>query len=85
MPLEEMELNDDKDSLESMVGPSGTMEAARMNSDPYDAYASPGSCAFPSILATLLTELTPSLPSLRPAIFFPGPPHLRHMLRSATS
>jgi hypothetical protein len=69
VPPEEMELDDDNDSLESMVDPSGTMEGARMNSDLYDAYANSGTCAFPSFLATPLTELTPSPPSLHRATF----------------
>jgi hypothetical protein len=59
VPPEEMELDDDNDSLESMVDPSGTLEGTRMNSDLYDAYADSGFCAFPPILVILLTRLIP--------------------------
>ncbi|KAI0301546.1 hypothetical protein B0F90DRAFT_1717962 [Multifurca ochricompacta] len=69
VPPEEMELDDDNDSLESMMDrfdPSSTVEGARINSDLYDVYANPGSSSI-------------SEPHLTPA-----PPQLRHMLRSAT-
>ncbi|KAI0272831.1 hypothetical protein BGY98DRAFT_151809 [Russula aff. rugulosa BPL654] len=65
LPPDEMDLDDDNDSLESMVDPSGAVEGARMNSELYDTYANPGSS------------------STDPHIS-PTPPHLRHMLRSAT-
>jgi hypothetical protein len=65
VPPEEMELDDDNDSLESMVDPSGTLEGTRMNSDLYDAYDS-GFCAFPPLLAILLAKLIPSPTSAQP-------------------
>ncbi|KAI0278669.1 hypothetical protein BC826DRAFT_1083491, partial [Russula brevipes] len=37
-----MGLDDDNDSLESMIDPSGPIEGARMNSDLYDAHSNPG-------------------------------------------
>ena len=42
---DEMDLDDDNDSLESMADPSGAVEGARMNSELYDTYANPGSCS----------------------------------------
>lgn len=45
LPPDEMDLDDDNDSLESMVDPSGTVEGARLNSDLYDTYANPGPCS----------------------------------------
>ncbi len=45
LPPDEMDLDDDNDSLESMIDPSGTVEGARINSDLYDAYANPVSCS----------------------------------------
>jgi hypothetical protein len=71
VPPEEMELDDDNDSLESMVDPSSTVEGARMNSDLYDAYVNPGSCAFSPFLAVLFTELTSSPHSLHRTTFLP--------------
>jgi hypothetical protein len=46
LPPDEMDLDDDNDSLESMVDPTGAVEGARLNSDLYDAYANPGSCSW---------------------------------------
>lgn len=71
MPPEEMELDDDNDSLESMVDPSGGVEGARTNSDLYDAYANPGVCMFSPLFASLLTELTPAPSSLHRTTFLP--------------
>jgi hypothetical protein len=61
-PPDEMELDDDNDSLESMVDPSGAIEGARMNTNLYDAYANPGSCS--SSLASVLLVLILNSPSL---------------------
>ncbi|KAI0245875.1 hypothetical protein BJV78DRAFT_1136562, partial [Lactifluus subvellereus] len=71
MPPEEMELDDDNDSLESMVDPSGAVEGARMNSDLYDTYANPGSCMFLPLFASLLTGLIPAPSSLHGTTFLP--------------
>ncbi|KAI0294586.1 hypothetical protein BC826DRAFT_1185707 [Russula brevipes] len=42
VPPEDIDLDDDNDSLESMIDPSGAIEGTRMNSDLYDAYSNPG-------------------------------------------
>jgi hypothetical protein len=42
VPPEEMDLDDDNDSPESMIDPSGGIEGARINSDLFDAYSNPG-------------------------------------------
>ena len=64
VPPDEMELDDDNDSLESMIDHSGMIEGARMNSDLYDAYANPGSCSSSS-LALVLFALILNPPSLQ--------------------
>ena len=55
VPPDEMELDDDNDSLESVIDHSGTIEGARMNSDLYDAYANPGTCSSSSLVSVLFT------------------------------
>jgi hypothetical protein len=60
VPPDEMELDDDNDSLESMIDHSGPIEGARMNTELYDAYANPGSCS-----SSLASESS-SLSSLNP-------------------
>ena len=63
VPPDEMELDDDNDSLESMMDHSGIIEGTRMNSDLYDAYANPNSCSSPlspEFLVTLILN-PPSL------------------------
>ena len=64
VPPDEMELDDDNDSLESMMDHSGTIEGTRMNSDLYDAYAHPGSCSSP-LSPQFLVALILNPPSLR--------------------
>jgi hypothetical protein len=82
VPPEEMDLDDDNDSLESMIDPSGAIEGARMNSDLYYAYSNPGprSSFFPPYFSLILS-CTPA--SKEPHIS-PATPHLPHVLRSAT-
>lgn len=63
VPPDEMELDDDNDSLESMMEHSGTIEGTRMNSDLYDAYANPTSCSSP-LLPQFLVTLILNPPSL---------------------
>lgn len=67
---EEMDLDDDNDSLESMVDPSGTVEGARMNSDSYDAYATPGSC-LSSLFSRPIRSYPISVPSLHRPTYLP--------------
>lgn len=83
LPPDEMDLDDDNDSLESMVDPSGAVEGARINSDLYDAYANPGSCSFSLFSRSIRSHPIDTPASADPHIS-PTPPHLRHMLRSAT-
>jgi hypothetical protein len=93
VPPEEMELDDDNDSLESMVDPSGTLEGTRMNSDLYDAYAGSGLCAFLPLLPILFTKLMPSPTSASPyrtsylprSASPPSCPALRHTSRGLGS
>lgn len=61
LPPEEMDLDDDNDSLESVVDPSGTVEGARMNSDLYDAYVNGGSCSSSPFSRPTCTYLIDSL------------------------
>jgi hypothetical protein len=83
LPPDEMDLDDDNDSLESMVDPSGAVEGARINSDLYDAYANPGSCSF-SLFSRSIRSYPIDTPASTDPHISPTPPHLRHMLRSAT-
>jgi hypothetical protein len=82
VPPEEMDLDDDNDSLESMIDPSGAIEGARIDSDLYYAYSNPGprSYFFPPYFSLIL-NCTPA--STEPHIS-PATPHPRHVLRSAT-
>jgi hypothetical protein len=67
VPPDEMELDDDNDSLESMIDHSGTIEGARMNTDLYDAYANPGPCSSSSLASVLFSLiLNPTQPPLNP-------------------
>ncbi|KAI0265985.1 hypothetical protein BC834DRAFT_969913 [Gloeopeniophorella convolvens] len=63
IPPEEMELDDDNDSLGSTADPSGAAEGARMNSDLYDAYAHPGSSSTESHLASTTPQIRAMLRS----------------------
>jgi hypothetical protein len=78
VPPDEMELDDDNDSLESMIDHSGTIEGTRMNTDLYDAYANPGSCSCSS-LALVLFALILNPPSLhRTPYILRATPHASH-------
>jgi hypothetical protein len=70
LPPDEMELDDDNDSLESMVDPSGTVEGARLNSDLYDAYANPGSCSS-SLFSRPIRSYPIDTPSLHRPTYLP--------------
>lgn len=72
LPPDEMDLDDDNDSLESMVDPSGAVEGARLNSELYDTYANPGPCSssiFRALFALILIPLI--TPSLRRPTYLP--------------
>jgi hypothetical protein len=70
LPPDEMDLDDDNDSLESMVDPSGTVEGARLNSDLYDAYANPGSCSS-TLFSRFVRSYPIDFPSLRRPTYIP--------------
>jgi hypothetical protein len=65
-----MELDDDNDSLESMMDHSGTIEGTRMNTDLYDAYANPTSCSSP-LSPQFLVTLILNPPSLHRTTYAP--------------
>ena len=71
LPPDEMDLEDDNDSLESMADPSGAVEGARLNSELYDAYANPGSCSF-SLFSHPIRSYPISPPSLHRSTYFPN-------------
>jgi hypothetical protein len=77
VPPEEMELDDDNDSLESAV------EGARINYDLYDAYTNrTGLCT--SFLPLLVppSQVALNFHTATEPHLSPPPPHLRHVLRS---
>lgn len=71
LPPEEMDLDDDNDSLESMIDPSGAVEGARLNTDLYDAYANPGSCSS-SLFSHPIRSYPKSPPSLHRSTYLPN-------------
>jgi hypothetical protein len=75
VPPEEMDLDDDNDSLESMIDPPSAIEGARMNSVLYYAYSNPGprSSFFPPYFSFIL-------PASKEPHISPATPHLRHVL-----
>lgn len=70
VPPDEMELDDDNDSLESMMDHSGTIEGTRMNTDLYDAYANPSSCLSP-LSPQFLVTLILNPPSIHRTTYAP--------------
>jgi hypothetical protein len=73
LPPDEMDLDDDNDSLESMIDPSGAVEGARINSELYDAYANPGSCSSSLFFSPALFRSYPkSPPSLHRSTYLPA-------------
>lgn len=70
LPPDEMDLDDDNDSLESMMDPTGAVEGARLGTDLYDAYANPGSCSS-SLFSHPIRSYPKSPPSLHRPTYFP--------------
>ena|SRR5712671_625052 len=69
VPPEEMDLDDDNDSMESIIDHPGTTEGARMNSDLYDAYANSGPCSSSLFSTPFAVILNP--PSLHGTAYLP--------------
>ena len=71
LPPDEMDLDDDNDSLESVIDPSGAVEGARLNTDLYDVYANPGSCSS-SLFSHPICSYPKSPPSLHRSTHLPN-------------